>query len=108
MKLAGIGLFILALGVCVSGRAQQQVAASAILFQDVRIFDGTSAGLSVRSNVLVVGNTIQRISTTSISTDGFSSVTAIAGNGRTLMPGMIDAHTHIMMAAVPLQNARQL
>ncbi len=28
-------------------------------------------------------------------------MTRIAGGGRTLMPGLIDAHTHIMFATVP-------
>ena len=34
----------------------------AVLFENVRIFDGTSARLSAPSNVLVVGNLIQSIS----------------------------------------------
>ena len=28
-------------------------------------------------------------------------MTRIAGGGRTLMPGLIDAHTHLMFATVP-------
>ena len=66
------------------------------LFQNVRIFDGRSAALSPPSNVLVKGNIIERISSEPIPVDS-----VIAGNGRTLMPGLIDAHWHAIMASVP-------
>ncbi|WP_376711673.1 metal-dependent hydrolase family protein [Bradyrhizobium altum] len=69
--------------------------ASATLFQNVRIFDGKSASLSVPSNVLIKGNIIERISTEPIAAE--PGLTAIAGNGRTLMPGLIDAHWHAML-----------
>lgn len=73
---------------------------TSVLFENVQIFNGTSEQLSAPSNVLVVGNTIQTISTTSISAPG--SVTRINGEGRVLMPGLIDAHTHIFMETTPL------
>ena len=74
-------------------------AGRSTLFQNVRIFDGRSAVLSPVSNVLVKGNIIERISSEPIPVD--PSVTVIAGNGRTLMPGLIDAHWHAVMASVP-------
>jgi imidazolonepropionase-like amidohydrolase len=69
------------------------------LFQNVRIFDGKSAALSVPSNVLVRGNTIERISTNPITVDTNTKVLVISGEGRVLMPGLIDAHWHAFMAA---------
>ena len=82
-------------GVC-RPRARQSAADSgATLFQNVRIFDGKGASLSAPSNVLVKGNIIERISTTPIAAE--PGVTVIAGNGRTLMPGLIDAHWHAML-----------
>src|SRR5215471_497162 len=42
---------------------------AATLFQDVRIFDGKSAMLSAPSNVLVRGNTIERISVSPIAAE---------------------------------------
>lgn len=51
-------------------------------------------------NVLVRGNVIERISTAPIPTDRSGNTLLIDGKGRTLMPGMIDAHTHIMFASV--------
>jgi imidazolonepropionase-like amidohydrolase len=68
------------------------------LFQNVRIFDGKSAALSAPSNVLVKGHTIERISTAPIANVG-SDARTIDGNGRVLMPGLIDAHWHAFMAA---------
>jgi imidazolonepropionase-like amidohydrolase len=76
---------------------------AAILFQNVRIFDGKSTTLSAPSNVLVRGNIIERISTSPITVDTNDNVRVIAANGRVLMPGLIDAHWHAFMAAIPLQ-----
>jgi len=67
----------------------------ATLFQNVRIFDGKGAALSAPSNVLVRGNIIERISTTPIAAE--PGLNVIAGGGRTLMPGLIDAHWHAML-----------
>ena len=69
------------------------------LFQNVRIFDGKSTALSALSNVLVKGNIIERISTAPITAG--PGVNVVAGGGRTLMPGMIDAHVHMAMSTVP-------
>ena len=88
------------------GAASQAVHAQApqpagVIFENVRIFDGTSDRLSAPSNVLVVGNVIKSISSAPIADPPATSVTRIQGGGRTLMPGLIDAHTHIMFATVP-------
>jgi imidazolonepropionase-like amidohydrolase len=69
------------------------------LFQNVRIFDGKSATLSAPSNVLVKNNIIERISASPITAD--ANATVVAGNGRVLMPGLIDAHWHSYMAGTP-------
>jgi imidazolonepropionase-like amidohydrolase len=80
--------------------SSQTPPSTSVLFENVRVFDGTSERLSEPSNVLVVNNTIQKISTASISTPSGASVTRIKGNGRVLMPGLIDAHVHLFMAAL--------
>ena len=67
------------------------------LFQNVRIFDGKSEKLSAPSYVLVRGNTIEKISATPIPTDRRADTKLIDGGGRTLMPGLIDAHWHTML-----------
>lgn len=77
----------------------QPVQTGATLFQNVRIFDGKSSTLSPPSNVLVTGNVIARISTSPIPAE--PGVRVIDGGGRTLMPGLIDAHWHSMLIALP-------
>jgi imidazolonepropionase-like amidohydrolase len=67
------------------------------LFENVRIFDGKGGTLSASMNVLVRGNTIEKVSKDPISTDRSASTTIIAGGGRTLMPGLIDMHWHTML-----------
>jgi imidazolonepropionase-like amidohydrolase len=81
--------------------AQEAAMPAAVLFENVRIFNGTDK-LSVPSNVLVVGNRIARVSSAPIAAaDTSRSTTVIAGNGRTLTPGLIDAHVHIMYSTLP-------
>lgn len=84
------------------GRAAAETAAggmTATLFQNVRIFDGKSAALSAPSDVLVRGNIIERIAGVSMAAE--PGMTVVAGGGRTLMPGLIDAHVHMAMSTVP-------
>jgi imidazolonepropionase-like amidohydrolase len=93
-----------AVGLSCAAHAQSssQANAGAALFQNVRIFDGKSGSLSAPSNVLVKGNIIERISTAPIA--AAPGVTVVAGGARTLMPGLIDAHWHAMLASVtPVQ-----
>jgi imidazolonepropionase-like amidohydrolase len=80
-------------------RLRAQERRSPVLFTNVRIFNGMSDSLSGPMNVLVSGNKIAAISSTAITPDGVEP-TAIDGNGRTLMPGLIDAHWHVFMAAI--------
>ncbi len=75
----------------------QQSSQPVVLFQNVRIFDGKSDALSAPSNVLVRDNKIEKISTDPIPIEGEANATTIDGNGRTLMPGLIDMHWHAML-----------
>jgi hypothetical protein len=54
------------MGVTVHMAHAQGAQPSAVLFENVRIFNGTSDRLSVSSQVLVVGNIIKTISTAPI------------------------------------------
>jgi imidazolonepropionase-like amidohydrolase len=79
----------------------QQLPASAVVFENVRVFRGGVGQVSAPAHVLVVGNTIKSVSSAPIANPAGLQVTRIAGNGRTLMPGLINAHTHLMMASLP-------
>ena len=80
-------VFTAALAISVSAAMAQ--TADVTLYEDVRIFDGTSDTLSPSSNVLVRNGVIETISTSAIEA---TDATVIDGGGRVLMPGMIDAH----------------
>ncbi len=85
----------------VSPLQAQSFPSGAVVFDNVRIFDG--AALTEPMNVLVEGNKIARISAEPISTD--AAATRIAGDGRTLMPGLIDAHWHTFMVRPSMMMA---
>src|SRR5215471_3028475 len=93
-KLVVLSLFIF--GWVVFAAPAQDPQPRAVLFEDVRIFDGKSAGLSGPTNVLIRGNNIEKISTAPIPVDRTSNTRTINGGGRTLMPGLIDMHWHTM------------
>lgn len=101
------------LSLCPAGQAQEAPGArpstpsggAVTLFQNVRVFDGKSTTLSGPRNILVRGNKIERISADPIPTDGSATTMLIDGGGRTLMPGLIDAHWHAMLIRVtPAQS----
>ncbi len=74
-----------------------QSAKTPVVFENVMIFDGQSDALSGPSNVLIKDGKIAGISTAAISEDG---ATVIDGEGKVLMPGLIDAHWHTMLIGV--------
>jgi imidazolonepropionase-like amidohydrolase len=77
-------------------------ATASTLFRDVKIFDGRSDQLSDPTDVLITGNTIATISPQVDSPAGDEQRTVIDGGGRVLMPGLIDAHTHLWFETLPL------
>ncbi|MEH6478304.1 MAG: hypothetical protein V7727_21615, partial [Sneathiella sp.] len=67
----------------------QDDAPRQVLFTNVNIFNGVDDGLMENASVLVEGNLIKTISTEAIDAgDAF----VVDGEGRTLMPGLIDMH----------------
>ena len=68
-----------------------------ILITNVNIFDGRTNGLTNDQNLLVEGNLIKTISGEDITAG--ANATVIDGEGRTLMPGLIDGHAHVMINA---------
>jgi imidazolonepropionase-like amidohydrolase len=81
-----------ALVAAMTGTASAQTAAPAeTLFRNVRVYSGGATSLSAPTNVLVRGNTIAAIGSKAAS----PGATVIEGGGRTLMPGLIDAHVHM-------------
>jgi len=69
----------------------QDEAPTQTLFTNVQIFDGVSEE-RLAANVLVEGNLIKQVSAETINAPG---ATVIDGGGGTLMPGLIDMHSHL-------------
>jgi imidazolonepropionase-like amidohydrolase len=67
---------------------------SEILFRNVRVFDGKSDSLTSPTSVLIRGNRIAEIGA---EVSASSGATIVEGEGRTLMPGLIDAHWHTIL-----------
>lgn len=66
--------------------------AEAVLFQSARLFDGYADELRDNVDVVVADGLIQEISDSRLSATGR---TVVKCDGRTLMPGLIDAHVHV-------------
>ena len=66
-----------------------------VLFTNVNIFNGTEDKLYENHQVLVEGNLIKAISAGEIETR--SGATVIDGGGKTLTPGFIENHAHLML-----------
>lgn len=77
------------------GLAQQAPPNSRILFTNVHVFDGVNEKRLENANVLIEGNLIKQVSAGAIAADG---ATVIDGGGHTLMPGLTDAHWHVMFS----------
>ncbi|MBP1887627.1 metal-dependent hydrolase family protein [Sinorhizobium mexicanum] len=96
----GVGL-----GTTASAQLQPPPPATArpILFTNIRLFDGTSPTLREGARVLVEGNRIKSVEDG--GAEAPEEAMTIDGAGGVLMPGLIDAHTHLTFSSVPLAVA---
>jgi imidazolonepropionase-like amidohydrolase len=81
------------------GTSKVVLASTQTLIVNASVFDGKSVNLFESMNVLIEGNKIAKISMNALTPA--AGATIIDAAGRTLMPGLIDAHTHIMFSTVP-------
>jgi len=79
------------------GRSQP---ANRVLFRDVRVFDGERA--IERTDAVIQDGRIQSVSREATESAG---ATIIEGRGRTLLPGLIDSHVHVIDAQSALEQA---
>ena len=87
--------------VALSARAQDSEH-SQVLFTNVNIFNGTDGEL-IGADVLVEGNLIKEIGQNLQA----SGATIVDGGGRTLMPGLMDAHVHLALVRRPSEILNQ-
>ncbi|MEL0609855.1 amidohydrolase family protein [Vibrio echinoideorum] len=90
MKNTGLKLSVVALSCAFALSAN----AASTLFTNVDIFNGTEDKLYEDHHVLVEDNLIKQISATPIEA---GEADVIDGQGKTLMPGLIDGHAHVMI-----------
>ncbi len=86
------------LAICASVIAQDAKSPQSILITNANIFDGKSDTLATGMSVLVEGNKITKIAK---SIPVPAGATVIDAKGRTLTPGLIDAHVHLMWNLSP-------
>ena len=68
-----------------------------LVLRNVRVFDGTGAPVRDRMDVTLNGNRIEKIAPTSDVEP--EDVRTVDGGGRTLIPGLIEMHTHLSLPA---------
>ena len=81
-----------------------QVKPTKILINNVEIFNGKDSK-TIKGNVLIEDNIITKISVGNIPTDRNGATQIIDGRGKFLMPGLIDAHVHLLFESVPQMQA---
>ncbi len=101
MRRLNIALAVAAVIFAAPAFAQQSAPNPTTLFTNVHVFDGTNEKLIENANVLIEGSLIKKVSTSEIDAPG---ATVINGGGRTLMPGLIDAHWHTMFNFWPVSK----
>ena len=74
--------------------AQDAESPPQMLFTNVHVFDGVNEERIESASVLVEGNLIKSISTDAIDAPGAE---VVDGGGRTLMPGLMEMHAHLML-----------
>lgn len=86
------------------GRVTPAAAADspAVVLANARIFDGVSAGLIDGRDVVVEGDRISAIAARGQAIEGARVIDCA---GKVIMPGLIDAHWHTFMAALPQAQA---
>lgn len=93
----GIMATIAASGLGAGTVALAQTSARPQLFTNVNIFDGVNSKLITGKSLLVEGKFIKALLPAS---ENVTDADVIDCGGRTLMPGMIDAHWHTMLAGI--------
>ncbi len=106
MEAFRFGTSVTVLGYCAvtlllswSGSADAAPEEAPLVFKKVRVFDGQR--VIPEATVVVAGGRIAAVGKSVLAPQ---NAIAIAGRGRTLLPGLIDAHTHVFPPSVLEQS----
>jgi len=95
------GYLALVLAAAMPAIAQEAKPVSKVLITNANVFDGKNEKLAKDMNVLVEGNKIAKIAK---SIPAPAGATVIDAKGKTLMPGLTDAHWHSMFNFWPISK----
>lgn len=73
-----------------------------LLIENVRIVDVKTGLLTGVRHVLISGNTIEKVSPSPIAVN--NDAIRIDGTGKTLMPGLIDVHVHLVFGGLTMKE----
>ena len=88
----GTGLISIAISILLASLSTQS---STVVIREVRVIDGTGKA-AIQADVVVVGNRIRAITTDSQQWQSGNHTTIIDGRNKTLLPGLIDLHIHLV------------
>jgi imidazolonepropionase-like amidohydrolase len=98
MKIKKTSAALLCSSIALSACAEEVTAIPKTIFKNVNVFNGTDNKLIKGCNVVVENNVINDACAKSVK--AAKGDTVIDGKGRTLMPGLIDAHVHLNLQMV--------
>jgi len=75
--------------------AAEMEALPQTLIKNVHVWDGTSDGVTKKISVLIEGNLIKKVRAS--DSDANADATVIDGKGSVLIPGLIEAHSHLAL-----------
>jgi imidazolonepropionase-like amidohydrolase len=79
---------------------------TSLAIHDVTLIDGTGAGPRLHMTVLLEGDIIRRVGPAG-AVESPRGATVFDGRGLTLLPGLIDAHTHLGITDVNIADRRR-
>jgi imidazolonepropionase-like amidohydrolase len=97
-----MGGSLAALGFLRRAGAQPEAAPPPIVFTNFRLFDGTSAELRAGLRLFTEGERVKAIEASDVGAPEGARV--IDCGGRTVMPGLIDAHWHTIFAGLSVSS----
>jgi imidazolonepropionase-like amidohydrolase len=98
----GMGASLAALGFVRRVDAESEGAPPPIVLENFLLFDGRSAALRPGLHLLIEGDRIKSIEAGEVGAPEGAKV--IDCGGRTIMPGLIDAHWHTIFAGLPVSS----
>lgn len=98
--MAGVGASLAALGFARRVDAEPTGSPPPIVLTNFRLFDGRSGALRIGLRLLIEGERIKAVESGEVGAP--EGAKTIDCGGRTVMPGLIDAHWHTIFAGLPV------